>query len=90
MRPGLEPASASASRGQNESRAHVREGRFPTVSGPELFSFPWPGPGNSEGPVDPEGWVEVAEPGSPKEVGADVETDLLVASPWPGPGDSEA
>jgi hypothetical protein len=22
----------------------------------QLFTFPWPGPGNSEGPVDPDRW----------------------------------
>jgi hypothetical protein len=22
-----------------------------------LFNFPWPGPGNSEGPVDPDRWL---------------------------------
>ncbi len=30
------------------------------VTGAEgLFTFPWPGPGNSEGPVDPDAWLEV-------------------------------
>jgi hypothetical protein len=26
-----------------------------------LFTFPWPGPGNSEGPVDPDRWSGQAE-----------------------------
>jgi hypothetical protein len=25
----------------------------------DLFRYPWPGPGNSEGPVDPDGWLQV-------------------------------
>jgi hypothetical protein len=25
----------------------------------DLFRFPWPGPGNSEGPVDPDSWLQV-------------------------------
>jgi hypothetical protein len=52
-----------------------------------LFTFPWPGPGNSEGPVDPDRWsvqprVESFASGSG--------TSLLATSPWPGPGNSEA
>jgi hypothetical protein len=31
------------------------EGVVPTGA-EELFTFPWPGPGNSEGPVDPDRW----------------------------------
>lgn len=52
----------------------------------DLFTAPWPGPGNSEGPVDPDRWTYP--------VGAEVSVDatdtpLLVDLPWPGPGDSE-
>jgi len=25
----------------------------------DAFRFPWPGPGNSEGPVDPDPWLQV-------------------------------
>lgn len=52
----------------------------------ELFTAPWPGPGNSEGPVDPEGWTFSADAFSSDES----ETPLLVGLPWPGPGDSES
>jgi hypothetical protein len=56
-----------------------------------LFTFPWPGPGNSEGPVEFEGLSEAggSEPlASPRSEGP--EEALLVVSAWPGPGDSEA
>ena len=54
----------------------------------ELFTFPWPGPGNSEGPVDPDRWSQVDTTRLPP---ATVSTaSLLATSPWPGPGDSEA
>jgi hypothetical protein len=60
-----------------------------TTEGAEnLFSFPWPGPGNSEGPVDPDGWVQV-ETNYAFAKGSSSDT-LLSTSPWPGPGDSEA
>jgi hypothetical protein len=56
---------------------------------------PWPGPGNSEGPVDPEGWTQRSEVDY-REALADAEriggedTSLpLTTDPWPGPGDSE-
>lgn len=55
----------------------------------EFFTFPWPGPGNSEGPVNPEGWVEVEAWETPPELGSGSETALLATFPWPGPGDSE-
>lgn len=57
-----------------------------------LSTAPWPGPGNSEGPVDPEGWVPAPVDDSG---GADAEAlgvpaaELLATDPWPGPGDSE-
>jgi hypothetical protein len=52
----------------------------------ELFTAPWPGPGNSEGPVDPEGWVQPSG-----DIASEEPDDhrLLVDVPWPGPGDSE-
>lgn len=59
------------------------------MSTDELFTFPWPGPGNSEGPVSPEMWVDVEAPETPTRWGGGPETALLVTSPWPGPGDSE-
>lgn len=55
----------------------------------ELFTFPWPGPGNSEGPVNPEGWVDGGATEKLPELGAGLEMALLTTSPWPGPGDSE-
>jgi hypothetical protein len=56
----------------------------------EIFTFPWPGPGNSEGPVDPEGWmdVEVREPTAEVDLVV-LQPSLVATSPWPGPGDSE-
>jgi hypothetical protein len=61
-----------------------------SVGAAELFSFPWPGPGNSEGPVNPDGWMESGAPETPPGIGTESETPLLSTSPWPGPGDSEA
>lgn len=56
----------------------------------EFFTFPWPGPGNSEGPVNPEGWVHVLVTETPPELsGGSLEMALVTTSPWPGPGDSE-
>lgn len=54
-----------------------------------MFTFPWPGPGNSEGPVNPEGWVDGGATEKLPELGAGLEMALLTTSPWPGPGDSE-
>lgn len=56
----------------------------------DLFYFPWPGPGNSEGPVDPDPWVEAGAEGKELERRGEWEHALLVTSSWPGPGDSEA
>jgi hypothetical protein len=54
----------------------------------DLFRFPWPGPGNSEGPVDPDRWLQVeTKDASARGLGNDT---LLSTAPWPGPGDSEA
>lgn len=66
----------------------------------EFYTFPWPGPGNSEGPVNPEGWVEVGAEETPEKLGSEKlgseklgseswPTALLATTPWPGPGDSE-
>jgi hypothetical protein len=51
-----------------------------------LFTFPWPGPGNSEGPVDPDRWS--IQPLGESSAAAS-NTNLLAPSPWPGPGNSE-
>lgn len=60
------------------------------VGASELFTLPWPGPGNSEGPVNPDQWVEVEGGERPEEVSLERWKPSLVAtSPWPGPGDSE-
>lgn len=55
----------------------------------ELFTFPWPGPGNSEGPVDPDGWTLLQPQATLADLQTEGEVELLVGSPWPGPGDSE-
>jgi hypothetical protein len=64
------------------------------VSATDLFTFPWPGPGNSEGPVSPEDWIESGQVEAPLEPSGvrveEREMALLSASAWPGPGDSEA
>lgn len=62
---------------------------YATVDAAGFFTFPWPGPGNSEGPVNPEGWVDVLATEKPPELGAGLEMALVTTSPWPGPGDSE-
>jgi hypothetical protein len=59
------------------------------VDGIFLSSFPWPGPGNSEAPDDPEGGISAAENEEPHAVHALSEAALVVTFPWPGPGDSE-
>lgn len=55
----------------------------------DLFGFPWPGPGNSEGPGNPADWAEVEASEASLEAAADSETSLMNTSPWPGPGNSE-
>jgi hypothetical protein len=61
-----------------------------TVTSGEFFTLPWPGPGNSEGPVNPEGWIEVEAFKAPPHLEKRTwEAPLLATSPWPGPGDSE-
>ncbi len=56
----------------------------------DLFTAPWPGPGNSDGPVDPEGWQWIEVP-LPNERDPEVAqgSPFVVDSPWPGPGDSD-
>ncbi|HYT78064.1 MAG TPA: hypothetical protein VEQ37_02165 [Actinomycetota bacterium] len=56
----------------------------------DLFTAPWPGPGNSDGPVDPEGW-RLTELLTPDERDPEVVwgVPFVVDSPWPGPGDSD-
>jgi len=54
-----------------------------------VSTAPWPGPGDSEGPVDPEGWAPVVSLTEPNG-GVPAPLALPVNStPWPGPGDSE-
>ena len=55
-----------------------------------MFTFPWPGPGNSEGPADPDGWIEEPLVDESLAVVIDAaEAPLITTAPWPGPGDSE-
>jgi hypothetical protein len=54
-----------------------------------VFTAPWPGPGDSEGPVDPEGWIATGEKSAKLAVGVGVDEGALFTAPWPGPGDSE-
>ncbi len=54
-----------------------------------VSTAPWPGPGDSEGPVDTEGWAVVSAPPAPDD-GVRAPQSLPVSwTPWPGPGDSE-
>ena len=56
----------------------------------ELFTAPWPGPGNSEGPVNPEVSRETEVLEMSKDASPEIlQGDLVTTSPWPGPGDSE-
>lgn len=57
----------------------------------DLFTAPWPGPGDSEGPVDPDQSIvptaaRLVVPGLGPEAGP---LHLMTTAPWPGPGDSE-
>ena len=64
--------------------------RLATVAGVEIFTSPWPGPGNSEGPVNPEGWIEDRTVVESETVDLEVvKSSLVTTAPWPGPGDSE-
>lgn len=78
--------------GNRSSRSPVRAaGR--RLSG--VSTAPWPGPGNSEGPVDPQGWAQRPEDAyrevlSEADPNGRADTSLpLTTDPWPGPGDSE-
>jgi len=53
------------------------------------FTRAWPGPGNSDGPVDPEGPLEPGPTGDDGESQPPIRDDELKVNPWPGPGDSE-
>jgi hypothetical protein len=56
----------------------------------DVFTAPWPGPGNSEGPVDPDGWTVVEHlTAEESEDEAPLEPPFVATSPWPGPGDSD-
>ena len=58
--------------------------------GPPVTTAPWPGPGNSEGPVDPEGWTYLTSgPAPADEDRVDWRAVPFTTNPWPGPGDSE-
>ena len=55
-----------------------------------MTTMPWPGPGDSEGPVDTEGWtVPTGDPGFADSVHEGPDDQSLTTAPWPGPGDSE-
>ena len=67
--------------------AHDRRNGYKGPMG--VFTAPWPGPGNSEGPPDPEGWSVVPLPvDQAPELQEEVEETLAVTA-WPGPGDSD-
>jgi hypothetical protein len=51
----------------------------------QVFTHPWPGPGNSEGPVDPEGWVDIAVVKVSTEHAIVPDTAMMNTSPWSGP-----
>jgi hypothetical protein len=55
-------------------------GMVPGTGVEGLFTHPWPGPGNSEGPVDPDRWSFEPAGGSY----SDGSGTSLAASPWPG------
>lgn len=54
-----------------------------------LFSFPWPGPGNSEAPENSEGWLNAEGNEEAGVLDTAADSTLLATFPWPGPGDSE-
>lgn len=60
------------------------------LTGSLIDTGPWPGPGDSEGPVDTESWIA---PGNGERSGTQVplesEAIAFTTAPWPGPGDSE-
>lgn len=56
------------------------EGMVPGTGAEELFTYPWPGPGNSDGPVDPCRWSFPPA----RESFACGRGTRLAASRWPG------
>jgi hypothetical protein len=64
----------------------LASGAISPTGAQDLFSFPWPGPGNSEGPVDPERWSGNEGSNVPF---ASTNSGLVTTTSWPGPGDSE-
>jgi hypothetical protein len=66
------------------------ESGLKAVVGVETASTsPWPGPGDSEGPVDPVGLTRDAVAGGLDEGVRVDQLSLVTSAPWPGPGDSE-
>jgi hypothetical protein len=58
--------------------------------GDEMVSTaPWPGPGDSEGPVDPDPPIRWQDRSASSAVLLTIEEVQVVTSSWPGPGDSE-
>jgi hypothetical protein len=56
-----------------------------------MTTAPWPRPGDSEGPVDPEGWtIPTSDTGlSGPTWLCESDDPPFTTAPWPGPGDSE-
>ncbi len=54
-----------------------------------MATSPWPGPGDSEGPVDPESWTDPTIDPRLADSVRDEPDDQFTTAPWPGPGDSE-
>jgi hypothetical protein len=61
-------------------KGSAAEEMVPGTGAEGLFTHPWPGPGNSEGPVDPDRWS--FQPGGGSFAGGSG-TSLMV-SPWAG------
>ena len=56
-----------------------------------LFTSPWPGPGNREGPGDPElplPWTASRQVEAGNAPGSNTQLSVMTDA-WPGPGDSE-
>jgi hypothetical protein len=69
---------AEASFGSRKRSA--AEGTVTETGSEALFTFPWPGPGNSEGPVDPDRWS--VQPAGESFAGG---SDTVATSAGPGP-----
>lgn len=81
-----DPYQTVAMAGASVSTTDVRSMHVGT-----LFTAPWPGPGNSEGPVDPELPVTPTantqvDTGKTRE---SIPHLQVMTDAWPGPGDSE-